>query len=153
MNDNLMTRQGLRQLEADVRRLQERCESTWVWIAAALARGGSTGDAEHLQACSELELLERRLAALEERLRNAELIEADATDGCVGIGEDVRVRDLASGEIHDYRIVGRGEAEPGSGRISYRSPIGSALLGRRAGDRVVVAAPRGRLRLEVLAAS
>ena len=59
-------------------------------------------------------------------------------------------RDLDTGVFVEYRIVGAGEADPAAGRISYASPVGSALLGRRVGEVVEVAVPSGVLRLEVL---
>lgn len=49
-----------------------------------------------------------------------------------------------------YRVVGAGEAEPAAGSISYTSPVGSALLGKRVGDVVEVMIPSGLLRLRIL---
>jgi transcription elongation factor GreA len=72
-------------------------------------------------------------------------------DGRVGIGERVTLRHVSTGAMTSYRIVGVGEADPAAGEISYRSPIGSAVLGRGAGDVVEADAPSGRLRLEIVA--
>jgi transcription elongation factor GreA len=60
------------------------------------------------------------------------------------------VRDLDTGELLDYRIVGAGEANPAAGSISYSSPVGSALLGGRVGDIIDVEVPSGLLHLEIL---
>jgi transcription elongation factor GreA len=69
----------------------------------------------------------------------------------VEIGEAVIVRDLESGEVNEYRIVGTGEADPTRGLVSHRSPVGEALLRRGKGDVVDVQAPSGRRRLEIVA--
>jgi transcription elongation factor GreA len=60
------------------------------------------------------------------------------------------VLDLDSGEAADYRVVGAGESDPAAGEISYESPIGAALLGRRVGDVVEAPAPGGSRRLEIV---
>jgi transcription elongation factor GreA len=94
--------------------------------------------------------LEWRIALLEARLRAAEIVEP-ATDGHAGIGTVVQVRDLAAGSEHDYELVGPLESDVRSGRVSVEAPVGRALLGRLAGDRLDVETPRGVLELEVLA--
>ena len=91
----------------------------------------------------------RRSPLLEERRRRAIVVEPEA-DGEVDIGERVSVRELRSGALIDFRVVGIGEADPDVGDVSHESPIGSALLGRRAGEIVEVPVPNGAIRLEVL---
>ena len=87
--------------------------------------------------------LEVRIAELEQLLATAQVINLDLvpTDG-VSLGSVVH---LATGDDHAYRytIVGSYEADPCVGRISNESPVGKALLGRKAGDKVMVATPGG----------
>jgi transcription elongation factor GreA len=96
----------------------------------------------------EQQQLERRIAALEAQLAVAE-IAAPSVDGRAGVGSVVRVRD-ADGGTFEYELVGSLESDAANGRVSIGAPVGQALLGQRAGARVEVQTPRGRLTLAVL---
>ena len=65
------------------------------------------------------------------------------------IGGRGRVRDLATGEEEVYTIVGSAEADPTQHRISHRSPVAQALLGRRVGETVSVEVPAGTLQYRI----
>jgi transcription elongation factor GreA len=93
--------------------------------------------------------LERRITTLEEQLAAAEIV-VPAADGIVGIGTGVRVRDLATGEVAAYELVGETESDAGNGRVSVGAPIGRALAGRGVGETVDVETPRGTLAYEIL---
>ena len=93
--------------------------------------------------------LERLIALLEVWLASARVVRPDP-EGELDVGERARVRDLDTGELVVYRVVGAGEAEPAEGSISYTSPVGSALLGKRVGNVVEVEIPSGLLRLQIL---
>jgi transcription elongation factor GreA len=93
--------------------------------------------------------LDRRIAMLEAQLAAAE-ITSPPGDGRAAIGSVIRVREVASDEVHEYELVGPIEGDPTNSRISIAAPIGRALLGQRRRARIDVPTPRGRLRLEVL---
>ena len=97
------------------------------------------------------ELLERRIALLEERLRAARLVEPQPGNGRIDVGERVRVRDLESGDRLELELVGPLEADPSAGRVSVVSPLGKALVGLRRGQVAGVDAPLGRRRFRVVA--
>ena len=63
--------------------------------------------------------------------------------GRVGFGSIVTLEDQESGEVKEYRIVLPEEVDPSKGKISVRSPVGQALVGREEGDEVVIRTPRG----------
>ena len=94
--------------------------------------------------------LERRIATLEAQVAAAQIAVPSAT-GVAEIGTSVRVRDLATGEIAEYELVGEVESDAGNGRVSIAAPVGYALAGRGAGDRVEVETPRQTISLEILA--
>jgi transcription elongation factor GreA len=96
--------------------------------------------------------LERRIATLEARLAVAE-VAPPPCDGNASIGSVVRVRDILSGDVFEYELVGPFEGNATNGRVSTAAPIGRALLGQRRGARIEVAAPRGAVTLEVLEVS
>lgn len=94
-------------------------------------------------------LLERRIAKLDARLAVAR-IAPPPRDGRVGIGSVVRVRDVATGDVFEYTLVGSLEGDPARGRISAEAPIGRALLGHVHGAHVEATPPRGAVVLEIL---
>ena len=104
----------------------------------------------HLDAPDALARLDRQIAMLEDRLGSATVVQPNPADGELEVGERARVRDLETGELVEYRLVGAGEADPAAGSISDVSPVGSALFGRRVGDVIEVEVPGGLLRLEIL---
>jgi transcription elongation factor GreA len=148
--ETVLTARGFEKLNAEHARLSGEREVVVDRLRSALEFGGAFPEnGEYLDARHELELLDRRLMLLEERLVGAEIIPT-RPDGEVDLGERVTVLDLETGETFDYRVVGWGETDPRVGEISRDAPIGAALLGRRVGDVVEADAPGGRRRLEVV---
>jgi transcription elongation factor GreA len=149
MDSSLVTPSGLRKLTSELELLRAKHEALLRGRRAG-AEGGVGGlTAEHLDS-NELVGLERQIAVLEERLASAVVVHPEPGDGELDVGELARVRDLDTGELVEYRIVGAGEANPAAGSISYASPVGSALLGRRVGEVIEVEVPRGLFRLEIV---
>jgi transcription elongation factor GreA len=93
--------------------------------------------------------LERRIAILEARLAAAEIV-VPATDGAASIGSFVRVRDLQTGDVAEYELVGPVESDVGNGRLSVDAPVGRALVRQGVGAVVDVETPSGPLGLKVL---
>jgi transcription elongation factor GreA len=148
---NLVTPAGLEKLTAELAVLRSKREALLEGIKAGAEGAGVVGPAvAHLDDPDELARLDRQIAMLEDRLGSATVVQPDPADGELGVGESVRVRDLETGELVEYRLVGAGEADPAAGSISYVSPVGSALVGRRVGDVIEVEVPGGFLRLEIL---
>ena len=148
--DTVLTAKGFEKLNAQHIRLRAERESIVERLRSALEFGGAFPEnGEYLDARHELELLDRRLVLLEQRLVGAEIVDP-CRDGEVDLGERVTVLDQESGETSDYRVVGAGESDPRDGRISRGSPVGEVLLGRRVGDVVEAEAPGGRRRLEIV---
>jgi transcription elongation factor GreA len=150
MSEVFVTREGLERLTLELARLRRDRQDVVARIRDALDHGGDGAEnGEWLLVREEQEQLDARIADLEERRRLAVIVEPE-DDGEVDIGERVLVRDLRSGALRELRIVGTGEDDPDAGSISPEAPIGAALLGRRAGDIVTVAAPAGELRFEIV---
>lgn len=150
MRATLLTPNGFEKLISEHARLRSEREAVVARIRTALGFGGPFPEnGDYLDARHDLQLLDRRLAAREERLCTAEIVDP-SPDGEVDVGERVTVLDLESGETRDYRIVGSGESAPEVLEVSWESPIGAALLGRRVGDVVVADAPCGPRRFEVV---
>jgi transcription elongation factor GreA len=123
-------------------------------IAEARAQGDLSENAEYDAAKERQSFIEGRIAELEGKLSNAQIIDpktlaADA-DGRVVFGATVELENLSNGDIVTYQIVGDDEAEIKHGKISISSPIARALIGKFAGDTVEVQAPGGMHEYEVI---
>ena len=89
-------------------------------------------------------MIEGEILEIENKLKYAVIIKDSANKkGIVSLGSKVDFVDEEIGEVMTYEIVGTTEADVEQGRISNESPIGNALLGRKAGDTVRVVVPSG----------
>ncbi len=135
--------QELAALEGDGRReIAERIKTAREW-------GDLKENSEYHDAKNDQAHLETKIAKLRERIRTAAVVEGAAADGIAGLGSQVVVRD-ERGNDKTWRIVSSHDAAPGEGRLSVDSPVGRALIGRRAGEQVPVSLPKGRSILTVL---
>ncbi|HPP75425.1 MAG TPA: transcription elongation factor GreA [Armatimonadota bacterium] len=98
-------------------------------------------------------MLEARIRELQAILAEATVVENTNGDGCVGVGSKVVVKDLEDGFEDEYTIVGPTEASPAEGKISHASCMGSALMGRKAGDKITVDSPGGQFSYEIVSVS
>ena len=119
-------------------------------LKAAIALGDLSENSEYDDAKNEQGRLEGEISELEAKLRNSEIITAQASTGKVVIGSTVTVRDVELDEVATYMIVGSTEADPDDNKISDESPLGTALLGKAAGVTVQVHAPAGVIAFEIL---
>lgn len=150
MTTTLLTTEGFDKLNRQYEQLRAEREELVERLRLALDFGGAFPEnGEYLDVRDQLQLLDRRLRLVDERLLEAQIVEP-LPDGEVDLGERVTVLDLESGEAADYRVVGVGESDPVVGEISYESPLGAALLGHRVGDVVMAEAPAGLRRLEIV---
>jgi len=121
-------------------------------IAEARSHGDLSENAEYAAAKERQSFIEGRIAELESKLSNAQIINpalVDADGRCV-FGATVDLEDLDSGQVVTYQIVGEDEADIKVGKISISSPIARALIGKSAGDVAEVQAPGGLREYEIL---
>ncbi len=104
--------------------------------------GDLSENAEYHQAREEQAEVEDRIGRLDQLLKNAVLAEAHGSD-VVLVGSTVHIEKTGENKSGIYTIVGSEEADMAHGKISNLSPLGSALLGRRQGDKVKVTTPKG----------
>lgn len=120
-------------------------------IKEAREQGDLSENAEYDAAMDEQRDIEARIEKLEKILKNAEVVDEDEVDtGVVSIGCVVKIRDLEFKEDFEYKIDAPTEANPLKGIISYESPIGAALLGKKVKDTITVEAPAGELKFKIL---
>lgn len=121
-------------------------------IAEARAQGDLSENAEYEAAKDRQSFIEGRIAELEAKLSNLQIIDPATlnADGRVVFGATVRIEDLDSSEIKTYQIVGEDEADIKGGKISVSSPIARGLIGKSEGDVAEVNAPGGIKEYEVI---
>ena len=149
---NLMTREGLDKLEAELQDLKVvRRREIAEKIKEAREQGDLSENAEYDAAKDEQRDIEARIEQLEEILKNAEVVDSDEGDeDKVNIGSKVRILDIEDDEELEYKIVGSTETDSLNGKISNESPVGRALLGAVAGQVVSVETEAGTFDYKVL---
>jgi transcription elongation factor GreA len=146
--ETLLTAQGLDELKGKIEHLSSvRRREVAERIKEAREFGDIAENSEYDDAKNEQAMLEKQIAELEEKLRNARLIDDKNLDTeKVTVGVTVHVKDQKTDKSTKFRIVGSAEADPAEQKLSNESPVGKALLGHKRGEVVSVPVPRGPAR-------
>ena len=151
----LLTNEGLAKLQDELDNLKtvRRKENTEA-LKVAKSFGDLSENSEYDEAKNEQAIVEGRIAEIEMQLKHVRILDENAINTeTVHIGSKVTVKNHR-GEECAYKIVGSTEADPRNGAISDESPVGKALLGHAAGDKVQIVLPTGaEVTYEVLAIS
>src|SRR4030081_3259164 len=146
--DIFLPPEGLDKLQGELEFLQtQRRREVAERIKEAREFGDISENSEYEDAKNEQAMLESRIAALQEKLRLASVIQAEelSTD-VVQVGSVVHVKDVKTAKSVKSTIVGSAEARPQEHKPSNESPVGRALLGRKRNETVAVKVPRGPAR-------
>ncbi|MEJ7567621.1 MAG: transcription elongation factor GreA [Gaiellaceae bacterium] len=152
MKEVILTPEGYEKLKSEIHVLSnDKRREVADRIRVARDFGDISENAEYDDAKNEQAMLEHRIAQLEERLVHARVIESDDVDlSVVSIGAKVRLKDVDANQTVEYIIVGSAEADPAEAKLSNESPVGKAIIGKKKGETVEVAAPRGSLKFKIL---
>lgn len=153
MNKVPLTVTGAEKLRAELEELKSVVRPRIIAsIATARAHGDLKENAEYHAAKEQQSFAEGRIAEIEGKLSNAQIIDITKVDanGRVVFGATVEIEDTESGKQVTYQIVGEDEASIKEGRISIGSPIARALIGKEVEDVVVVKAPGGKIEYEII---
>ena len=151
----LYTQEGYNELEKELKYLRTtRREEIKEAIAVARGFGDLSENSEYDEARNEQAKVEARIQELEALIENAEIIDESNMDvRSISLGSLVKLFDEDFQEEITYSIVGSNQADPLESKISDQSPIGRALMGKKAGESVTVTAPAGELHFKVLEVS
>ncbi|MEN8241685.1 MAG: transcription elongation factor GreA [Chloroflexota bacterium] len=153
MTPEFLTKQGFKKLEEELLflRTDKRKEvAARLHEAAESSLGEFVEDPEFEAAKNEQSFVEGRIRELELLLANAKVIKKSRKkNGLVEIGSTVVIKEGRRTE-EKYLIVGAAEANPRDGKISHASPLGQALLGAKAGQKVEVSAPSGAFSVKIV---
>jgi transcription elongation factor GreA len=148
-----LTAAGAEMLRAELHQLKTVARPNVIQaIQEARSHGDLSENAEYDAAKERQSFIEGRIAEIEGKLGNAQIIDPahiEADGRCV-FGATVELEDSDSGDVVTYQIVGEDEADIKRGKISNTSPIGRALIGKYAGDVAEVQAPGGIRSYEIL---
>lgn len=150
--DIFFTAEGLEKIENEIEYLKTvRRKEVAERIKVALGYGDLSENSEYDEAKNEQAQVEEKIAKLEMMVRNAKVISEDELNAdVVNIGSTVKVKDVQTGEMDEYTIVGSAEADPLEGKISNESPVGGKLIGLKVGESVEVDVPDGIIKYEVV---
>jgi transcription elongation factor GreA len=152
LKEVILTAEGYKKLQQEIEHLStEKRREVAERIRVAREFGDIAENAEYDDAKNEQAHLEARIAMLEERLKNARVVtKREIKSGEVSIGTKVRLRDMDANQTVEYHIVGSAEADPAEQKLSNESPVGKAIMGRKKGEVVEVAAPRGKMKFKIM---
>ena len=152
MKEVILTPEGYKKLKDEIDHLSnDKRREVADRIRIARQFGDIAENSEYDDAKNEQALLEHRIALLEERMSNARVIsKKEVSKDVVSIGSHVKLRDVSAKETVEYHIVGSAEANPAEHKLSNESPVGKAIIGKKKGEVVEVAAPRGSLKFKIL---
>ena len=147
----MYTKQGYQDLVDELKYLKlTRREEIKEQIAVARGFGDLSENAEYDEARNEQAKVEARIQELEALIENAEIIDETNMDvRAISLGSVVKLYDEDFEEEITYSIVGSNQADPLERKISDQSPIGRALMGKRAGERISVIVPAGEIHFTI----
>ncbi|MNW55454.1 Transcription elongation factor GreA [compost metagenome] len=120
-------------------------------LKLAISYGDLKENSEYHSAKEDQSFMETRIMILEKMLTKAQIVDESSMDlSKVSVGSIVTLNDVEYSEKIEYRVVGPAEADVLDNKISYESPLGKELLGKRVGDIISVNAPMGIIQYELL---
>ena len=152
MNDEyFLTKEGAEKMRAELEDMVTRQrEEISTRLRTAIQQGDLSENADYHKAKEDQGFLEGKIKEYEEILAGVKIIEdVNNASGVVDIGSWVTIKEGDSPE-EKYHVVGAKEANPREGRISNESPIGSAVMGHKVGDNVVVVTPGGEMKIKIV---
>ncbi|MCX8006630.1 MAG: transcription elongation factor GreA [Coriobacteriia bacterium] len=142
----VLTPEGQARLEAELRHLETvRRREVGERIKEAKEFGDISENSEYDDAKNEQAWVESRIAEINAILSNATIIESPKKSSKVVLGSRVELKDLSTGEIQVFTVVGSAEADPSHAKISNESPVGQAIMGKKKGEVATVTTPRGAI--------
>ncbi|MCR4440704.1 MAG: transcription elongation factor GreA [Peptococcaceae bacterium] len=147
-----LTQEGLGKLEQELEMLKTvRRREVAERIKQAIEFGDISENSEYEDAKNEQAFIEGRILTLEKMLRNAKVIEhVEKDSNVVHIGARISLKDMEHGDEYEYTIVGSAEADPTKNRISFESPVGKAIMGKKEGEIVEINVPAGKVKFKIL---
>jgi transcription elongation factor GreA len=148
----IVTKEGLAKLEAELDDLKYvKRKELAARIKLAISYGDLKENSEYHSAKNDQSFMETRIIILEKLLNKVKVVDSENLDhSIVNIGSSVTLNDVEFSEKLEYQIVGPSEANVAENKISYESPLGKELIGKKVGSIISVNAPMGIIKYELL---
>jgi transcription elongation factor GreB len=148
---NRLTREGYEVLLAEHTKIsREERPRVVQGVADAAAEGDRSENAEYIYGKKKLRELDKRLSYLSRLLKNPTIVEPSTLRGdTVQFGATVTIED-EDGNVKEYTIVGEGETDLKTGKISDKAPVAKALLGKKVGDSALIERPAGEMEVDIV---
>lgn len=148
----ILTKEGFEKLEAELAELKgPKRKELAERLKVAISYGDLKENSEYHSAKDDQAFMETRILVLEKMLRNARIVDTQGVEqDVIHIGSTVMLNDIEFAEQIEYQLVGPAEADVANNKLSYESPLGKELVGKRVGSIVSVDAPIGIIKYEVL---
>ncbi|WP_438348611.1 transcription elongation factor GreA [Paenibacillus sp. FA6] len=148
----ILTQEGLDKLEFELRDLKTvKRKELAERLKLAISYGDLKENSEYHSAKNDQSFMETRIKILEKMLTKAVVVDAGSLDlSIVNVGTTVILNDIEYSEKIEYQIVGPAEADVLNNKISYESPLGKELMGKKIGNVIHVTAPMGIIKYELL---
>ena len=144
-----ITKEGLKKIKEELEDLKTTKQKELTErLQKAIAFGDLSENFDYHDAREQQEMLQNRIAELEEQIREAKLVESTNQKDKVQVGSRVEIQ--IGKEKVEYTIVTAQEANPLEGKISAESPIGSVLLGKKEGEKALCETPGGTMECKIL---
>ncbi len=150
--ETILTAEGLKKLEEKLEMLKSvRRLEVAERIKQAISFGDISENSEYEDAKNEQAFIEGEIITLDKMVRTAKIIDdEDIKTDVVTLGSVVKLKDVALKDTWECTVVGSAEADPLSNRISNESPVGAAIIGKKAGETVQVNVPAGALKYKIM---
>lgn len=143
-----LTPEGRQKIEKEIVELKDSKPLISERIRDAKELGDLSENTEYTTAKEELARVSGRIKELENLLITAETVENNEKKDSINIGSRVTI-DI-QGQEKEYKLTGSEEADPSSGSISYESPFGKALLGKKIGEKADIETPKGEIKVKII---
>lgn len=148
----MLTQAGFVQLDGQLAQLNQKRDRLITQIEEVALPDESGEDTLSSQLKEELEVINDKINKLEEALENAEIVTGNGVKNLVQVGSTVKVK-LSGNSVKQFSIVSHLESDPSQNKISDRSPLGQAMLGKKINDEFEVEAPVGKITYKIVAIS
>ncbi|RJX37218.1 transcription elongation factor GreA [Paenibacillus pinisoli] len=148
----ILTAEGLQKIEDELMELKTvKRKELSERLKVAISYGDLKENSEYHSAKDDQAFMETRILQLERMLKIARVVDAsNLSSNQVSVGSLVILNDIEFNEKIEYRVVGPAEADVADNKISYESPLGKELMGKKVGDTINVDAPMGVIKYELL---
>jgi transcription elongation factor GreA len=145
-----VTAEGKKKIQHELEELQVRVPTIAKAIEDAREKGDLRENAEYHAAREEMSMINARIQDLRSKLARAVVVDESQIDTSrVAFGAKVKLEDLKDKSVEDWSLVGEGEDDPLENKILTSSPMGSALMGKKLGETIIVNAPAGTLKFKI----